>query len=115
MPKPGQNKYDAQFGFRIDGEEAEKFTAYAEACKSTKDIVLRELVYAFNRYCAAQDGRFPVLQYLEVIAPGYVINESGWVEDASGPARPVETKPYPKPSKSRAARPPRKEERPGAA
>ena len=78
-----QIKYGAQLAAKIEPDVMAKFIANAEACKSTKDIVLRELVYAFNRYCEAEGGRFPVLQRLEIVAPGYIVNEDGRVDDKS--------------------------------
>ena len=81
MAKPGV-KFAAQMATKIEAEVFERFIANAEACKSTKDIVLRELVYAFNRFCEAQGGRFPVLQRLEIDAPGYTVEE-GKVVDAT--------------------------------
>lgn len=77
-----KNKFGPLLSVRIEQDELDKFIANSEACKSTKDIVLRELVYAFNRYCEAEGGRFPVLQRLEIVAPGYTVNE-GRVEDAT--------------------------------
>jgi hypothetical protein len=68
-------KFAAVLGIRIEPAAMEKFVANAEACKSTKDIVLRELVYAFNRSC--EGGRFPVLQRLEIASPGYMVSEDG--------------------------------------
>jgi hypothetical protein len=82
-----ESKFNGQTSFKLDGDELKKFVAHAEACKSTKDIVLRELVYAFNRYCAAGEGRYPVLQFIEVIAPGYQVGEDGAVYDAGEPGR----------------------------
>lgn len=81
MPK-AETKFGGLLGVRIESDALEAFIRNAEACKSTKDIVLRELVYAFNRYCEAEGGRFPVLQRLEVVAPGYTVNE-GKVKDAT--------------------------------
>lgn len=84
MSKPGPSKYGAQLAVKIEQDELAHFIANAEACKSTKDIVVRELVYAFNRYCESEGGRFPVLQRLEVVAPGYIVNEdTGTTIDAT--------------------------------
>lgn len=105
-------KFGGMVAARIEPEALEQFIANAEACKSTKDIVLRELVYAFNRFC--EGGRSPVLQRLEVVAPGYIIAEDGRVEDATPGAggRPQEMI-YP--NKSHAAKKPRKGQQSGAA
>lgn len=78
-------KFGAQIAAKIEPDVLRDFIVNAEACRSTKDIVLRELVYAFNRFC--RGGRSPVLQELEVVAPGYrvVRNAQGReiVEDAT--------------------------------
>lgn len=89
-----QIKFGAQLASKIEEDALAKFVANAAKCKSTKDIVLRELVYAFNRYC--EDGRFPVLQRLEVVAPGYIVNEAGSVEDATPPRPSTAPEPGPK-------------------
>jgi hypothetical protein len=114
----GQIKYGAQLAAKIEPEVMAKFIANAEACKSTKDIVLRELVYAFNRYCAANGGRFPALQSIDVIAPGYTL-KGGRVHDATNVMTGTELGMDPiVPVKSRAAKPrstaPQKLERPQA-
>lgn len=87
MGTRGVKRYSAILGVKIEDDVLEKFIANAEACKSTKDIVLRELVYAFNRYC--EGGRFPVLQRLEISSPGYMLSEDGQsVYDASAKLSP---------------------------
>lgn len=83
MGTRGVKRYSAILGVKIEDDVLEKFIANAEACKSTKDIVLRELVYAFNRYC--EGGRFPVLQRLEIASPAYRLSEDGQSVYDAGP------------------------------
>lgn len=96
---------------RMEADVLAKFISNAEACKSTKDIVVRELVYAFNRYC--ENNRFPVLQCLEINSPGYVVQD-GKVHDATDGQSLIPHVIYPTQSRAKKKRPERSTQ-PGAA
>ena len=90
MPSKG-TKFGALLATRIDGDSLAEFVANSERIGSTKDIVLRDLVRAFNALC--EDGRRPTYPFT-VSSPAYRV-ENGHVVNAIVPEPDAKKKPSP--------------------
>lgn len=78
MPRRGEEKFDDQFSFKLPREDAAALREQARLMGSTDQIVLRELVRAFNAFC--EHGRRPVFPF-EVCSLGYAVRD-GRIVDA---------------------------------